>query len=186
MRVASQAVRNQCLGHKPNSDVCEVKYRSRDVRVDVLAIQKGQAQDDALLEQLASHGSSIDPRRPTELSHAQNEALKQDALYQCLQQELKGRGRKKKREDPDITERREALGRRVKNLWQKLREEELTRVREAWTSGQAVEDIERQLEGQDVAPEPTAEVRTNGPQKRMLDALRAPLVSTISRPSSNE
>jgi hypothetical protein len=70
----------------------------------------------------------------------------------------------------------------LRNAKHRLRRDLKQKIRDEWTANQAVEDIERQLQGLGFA-EPAAADKSCPPQrpaqKRLMEALTAPLVNTL-------
>ena len=75
---------------------------------------------------------------------------------------------------------RQEVDKKRKALLKRLREQEIQRVREEWDRRQAVDDIERQVQGKDFAPHAERAKNPISPaQARMFSALEAPLVNDI-------
>lgn len=54
-----------------------------------MAIHQGRRPQEALINQITSHGHSVSTRQPVELTQAQSNNLKRDAKYQHITQTLK-------------------------------------------------------------------------------------------------
>lgn len=156
-------------------------YLNRNVGIDVQALHRGVEAQQSLIQQATSHGHSRDVRRPVALPDGHmDRALAKSRKYVRLTEELaqlsSGLRRAEKRKE--LTNARAAIR-------YKIRQDELKRVREAWDSASAVEDIERQIAGGEVfgpPEEPTATRSArpmSGAQGRMLDTLTAPISETV-------
>ncbi|CAN8106110.1 unnamed protein product [Discula destructiva] len=181
---ASESVRNLCLEHAPGSDTLQGHYLSRNVDIDVNAVHRETEQEKELLKKVTSHGSSRDAHRPIALTPAQTEALKlSDPEYVRLKAQLNTM--------PKLAQDRDLLAKRARQRLQKLRTNELVRVRQDHDRTQALAEIRQQAlakkakqAGKRFRPAPVPAGRasrpTSGPQQRMLDELAAPLVPDLN------
>ncbi|KAG6358153.1 hypothetical protein INS49_014037 [Diaporthe citri] len=155
--------------------VCFIKhYLNRNVCADLWAIHRDREPQQALLQQATSLGHSVSRRRPTDLTPEQAAELKKHPRYQRLDKEWKA--------TPPKSERRKELGKKRKALWTRMRKSKLSKIREEWSKTQGVEDVERQIAGEDItkASEHTAPVRSMGTvQQRMFNAITSPLINDI-------
>lgn len=179
----SEPNRNNIMDHKPNSDTFQGHYLAVNVSTDIQAKMLGTTPQKELMKQATSHGGSIDVRRPINLTADQAHALQSDPQYVRLTTLLyslpKG--------SPDRPE----VERRRKNLMASLRRKAIEWAREDWKASQAVEDIERQLEGHGFAPQVARDVARAsrplvGAQLRMLTALEAPPPRTFDVAALNQ
>lgn len=163
------------MDHAPNSDTFQKHYLNRNVCADLWAIHRNQQPQHELVKQAVSHGSATDSRRPVDLTPEQAEAVKFDPQYQRLSQLLYSLPRGSEQR-PEVVKRRKALLGR-------LRDEAIKKVREEWDRDQAVDDIDRQMEGRSFDAQASRDVaRALRPMSRaqgaMLGALEAPLPLT--------
>uniref|UniRef100_A0A8H7NI66 Uncharacterized protein n=1 Tax=Bionectria ochroleuca TaxID=29856 RepID=A0A8H7NI66_BIOOC len=135
----SEALRNLALDHA-SSVPFQRRYLGREVNADTWAILQGQRPQQALIKQACSVGHSISKRRPTDLTPEQSASVNTHPLIRKLELELRGMKRGSK-------EHVRAL-RNVRNEKQRLRILLKQDIRHDWTDNQAVEDIERQLNGE--------------------------------------
>ncbi|KAH6975811.1 hypothetical protein EDB80DRAFT_829443 [Ilyonectria destructans] len=175
----SNGLRDLVLGHK-NSNVFRDHYLSRVVTVDTMAIVRQTKPQEALMRQATSIGHSKSKRRPVDLTseqvaevdgHPQIQKLlqRQRALRQETSRSAKGR------------KRLESITKSLQSERAKLRREFTRQVRDDWSREQAVVDIERQLAGLYFEESPPSPCVTDShpAQRRLLNALKAPLASTI-------
>lgn len=175
----STALRNHTMDHAPNSNTYENYYQNNHIEVDHLAILRAQDPQTDLVKQVASHGSSKDPRRPINITSEQlNELLAAEPRYVQLKKALS--------DLPKGSKDRPELNNQLKSYQAKVRSEATKMYQKEWAHKQAVEDIRHQLEGH----EPNTQAQTareiarssrpiSGSQQRMLDALKAPLVKDL-------
>ncbi|KAG6354084.1 hypothetical protein INS49_005055 [Diaporthe citri] len=174
----SEALRNLVLDHAPSSDTFQKHYLNRNVCADLWAIHRAQEPQQELIAQATSHGSSRNSRRPIGLTRIQANALKNNPQYVRLTEQLS-----QVPKGPQWAEKRQKITNQRRALMGKLRDNEVKRIREEWTHKQAVEDIERQIQGNPGDFEPSA-ARVCPPmstaQQQMFEALQAPLVNDLS------
>ncbi len=171
----SEALRNLILDHAPNSDTFQKHYLSRNVCVDLWAIHMGREPQHRLVQESTSHGSSRSRRRPVYLTPEQSESINGHPRVERLRQSLT----KIPRRSPQHSKVRlelQAAKRRVRNHIHE-------NVRRTWTQSQAVEDIERQIQGLDFV-RPLANARPSRLmsvcQERLVEALTAPLICDLA------
>lgn len=159
------------MDHAPNSDTFQKHYLNRHVCVDLWAIHRNGQPQQALVEKASSHGHSRSQRRPAKLTTAQSEALKLDPMILSLKKQLSA--------VPERTPEHRALALRLKAAKARLGRDTIQTIRKEWTAKQAVDDIDRQIEGLGFAPATDQEVRPmSGKHQRLVDALLAPLIGT--------
>lgn len=172
----SSALRDLILDHAPNSDTFQKHYLNRNVCADLWAVHRDLHPQQALISQATSHGGSRDSRRVFKLTDSQIEEVKQDRRYARLTQAIESH------RDRTSAARKE-LTRQRKNLFARLKDNKLRKVREEWTEKQAVEDVARQMQGEDITMDDSAVVNNTrlmtDIQRMMFDALNEPLVSNI-------
>lgn len=156
------------MGHGFGSVTFGEHYLNRHICMDGMAIQRGTQQQQALLKQATSHGSSVSNRRPTKLTAEQKSALREESvLHQNLVLRLQ--------QTPKRSEEHRRLQRQRIGLILRLEREKLVEVRKAWKYQQSKEDINRQLQGQSIdTAEHTAPLRAV--LQRAIDGLNAPLI----------
>lgn len=159
------------MDHSHGSQTFFTNYLNRCFRVDLMAIHRGRRPQEALMNQITSHGHSVSTRRPVELTQAQSNDLKRDAKYQRMTQTLKELPKGSVKYKDTWSKRRAFL--------ERLRKAKLDHIRKEWSVNQGVEDMERQFLGEK-STEATGNSRPSRPchpaQQRMLDALTATLV----------
>ncbi|KAI0103271.1 C2H2 finger domain-containing protein [Nemania sp. FL0031] len=169
----SESLRNLILDHAPNSDTFQKHYLSRNVYVDLWAVHIGHTPQHVLVQQSTSHGSSRSSRRPVYLTQEQSESINQNPRVIRLQEILNQIPQRSARYSKARLELL-AAKRRVRNS---IRND----VRKVWTENQAVEDIERQIQGLDFAP--SASLRPVRPmsvrQKELVDVLTVSLICDL-------
>lgn len=174
----SSALRDLIMDHAPNSETFQRHYLNRNVCADLWAIHRNQNPQTALITQATSHGGSRDSRRVITLSEDQINEVRRDPRYQQLSAEIEGLVKSGARRSSSA---RKDLTRKRKNLFDKLKARKLQEVKKQWTELQALQDIERQLQGQDfsaITHKPT-ESPMNDIQRRMFESLTAPLVGDL-------
>lgn len=169
----SEALRNLAMGHA-NSTPFQRHYLGREIGADTWAILRRQKPQQALITQACSVGHSISKRRPTDLTPEQLVSINSDPLIKRLERDLRShrQGSKKYME----------LRRELRNEKQRLKRQLKQKVRDEWTAEQAVDDIERQLQGVGFAKQATADTNVSPQrpaQKRLMEALTAPLGNTL-------
>ncbi|KAH7302950.1 C2H2 finger domain protein [Stachybotrys elegans] len=167
----SDSLRNLCLGHA-ESMTFQRNYLSREICADTFAVVLGEAQQQALITQSCSIAHSISKRRPIHLTQAQKEAVKNDPRMKAMKQKI--------RNMPPSKERMQAL-RDLRNAKQRKKHALLEETRKNWTAKQAVDDIERQLRGEEFTAKSVEESSSpmHPAQESMVVALRAPAETTI-------
>lgn len=159
------------MDHAPNSDTFQKHYLNRNVCMDIWAIQRGEALQQALLEQATSHGHSRSSRRPVDLSPEQSAALNKHPAIIRMSKEMQGL--------PTRSEEHRQLRLKIKAKKSQLFKNAKKDLRTQWTEEQAVDDIDRQLLGKGLPVSKTQETRPLHPaQQRVVDALTAPLLGT--------
>ncbi|KAH8744716.1 hypothetical protein F5883DRAFT_722125 [Diaporthe sp. PMI_573] len=138
----SSALRDLVMDHAPNSNTFQKHYLERNVCADLWAIHRDREPQQALLEQATSLGHSVSHRRPIDLTLQQAEELKKHPRYQRVDKEWKAAL-------PKSAQRR-ALGLKRKALWTRMRKSKLAKIRDEWSKTQGVEDVERQIAGEDI------------------------------------
>ncbi|KAG8157653.1 hypothetical protein KVR01_012315 [Diaporthe batatas] len=170
----SSALRDLVMDHAPNSITFQKHYLQRIICADLWAIHRGLEPQQALLEQATSLGHSLSRRRPINLTRKQTEELKKDPNYQRLDRKWTAAVPR--------SDRRRKLGLKRKALWTRLQKRKLDEIRDDWGKTQGVEDVERQIAGEDItqALEDPRSVQPMGVvQQRMFDALTSPLVNDL-------
>ncbi|KAL2272538.1 hypothetical protein FJTKL_06333 [Diaporthe vaccinii] len=170
----SSALRDLIMDHAPNSETFQRHYLNRNVCADLWAIHRNQNPQTALITQATSHGGSRDSRRVITLSEDQINQVRRDPRYQQLSAEIEGLVKSGARRSSTA---RKDLTRKRKNLFDKLKARKLQEVKRQWTELQALQDIERQLQGQDFSAvmHKPMESPMNDVQRRMFESLTAPL-----------
>ncbi|KAH6988830.1 C2H2 finger domain protein [Ilyonectria sp. MPI-CAGE-AT-0026] len=173
----SDALRNLALDHA-NSNPFQKNYLSRNVSADVWGIIRGQATPQhELVKQACSLGHSISKRRPTDLTPEQAASINNHREIKKLKRDLQ-------KFPPKSKERKEAQ-RKLNNAKQRRRRSLFLETRQSWTDEQANADIEHQLNGgkfpssTDLIPESSRRPPLPA-QKRLLQALEAPMATTLS------
>lgn len=126
-------------------------------------------------KQAISHGSATESRRPVDLTREQAEEVKSDPQYQRLSQLLYSLPRGSEQRPEAVKRRKALLGR--------FRDEAIKEVREKWDRDQAVDDIDRQMEGRSFDAQASRDVAhalrpMSRAQGAILGALEAPLPLT--------
>ncbi|OAQ58191.1 C2H2 finger domain-containing protein [Pochonia chlamydosporia 170] len=168
----SEALRNLSLDHA-NSVPFQKHYLGRIVRADPWAIIRREKPQQALIDQACSIGHSMSKRRPTGLTAEQTASVVSDPHVRRLTIQL--------RKLRPRSERHKKIQRELRSLKQKLKRELKQKIRDDWTDEQAVDDIERQLQGIGFA-EPMVDdaIRPQRPaQKLLVKALTAPVGDTL-------
>lgn len=144
-------------------------YLGREIDRDIGSIVRGTKPQHALVKQSCSVGHSMSKRRPVDLTTEQSASVATHPRIQSLTRKLQKLPRESKKYQSTVRVlRKEKL---------RLRKELKQQIRQAWTVRQAVEDIERQLQGRGFAPSPSDPVTTSlqrPAQKRLMAALTAP------------
>lgn len=156
-----------------NSVPLQRHYLGREIDKDLFSILRGIKPQHALVKQSCSVGHSISKRRPVDLTAEQSASISNHPLIRRLTRELR-RLRKGSRDYTDVIQ----LRRKEK---QRLRRDLKQQIRHQWTADQAVEDIERQIQGLGFA-NPTLAVpgQPQRPaQKRLMEVLRTPAATDI-------
>lgn len=170
----SEVLRNLVMDHT-NSDPFRRNYLGREICADLWGIIRGQRPQQALAEQACCGSHSISKRRPVDLTHEQLASIPFDPLVKKLSRELKTVPRR----SPAYKE----LKKIVHKEKQRLRRELKQQIRNAWTTEQAVRDIECQIRGAGFAEPSTTSTtdRPQGPaQKQLVEALTAPVETTLA------
>lgn len=166
----STALRDSALDHAHGGNTFYQNYLNRHFRVDLMAIHRGTRPQNALLQQVTSHGHSVSKRRPVSLTDAQGEEVKQDAKYQRMTQQLS--------DHFEGSEPYRKIWLQRKSHLARLRKAKLEQVRKEWNANQGVEDMERQFHGKEPTRSTSRPSRPLSPaQQRMLDALTADLIN---------
>jgi hypothetical protein len=148
-------------------------YLGREIDKDLWSILRGIKSQHALVKQSCSIGHSISKRRPIDLTPEQSASVNTHPLIRSLTLKLrrlrKGSGEYK------------VVHQMQKKEKQRLRRELKQQIRDNWTAKQAVDDIERQLDGLGFAePAPDTSCRPQRPaQKRLMEALKSPAATDI-------
>ncbi|KAI9148655.1 C2H2 finger domain-containing protein [Paramyrothecium foliicola] len=161
----SEALRNLALDHA-NSTPFQKHYLGRQVCADTWGVLRGQKPQQALLKQSCSLGHSKSKRRPMNLTAAQVASIDTDPRIRALQ--------KKMQSMPPGS--RHKIVREIRNCKQRLKNALLQQIRSQWTDAQAVNDIDRQLQGKSFADSASEDTffRPQGPaQERLVLALTA-------------
>ena len=168
----SEALRNLSLDHA-NSTPFQKHYLGRIVRADPWAVIRRQKPQHALIDQACSIGHSMSKRRPTGLTAEQTASVASDPRVRRLTTQM--------RKLRPGSEQHKKTHRELRSLKQKLKRELKQKIRDDWTDEQAVDDIERQLQGIGFAkPLVDHAVRPRRPaQKLLVDALTAPVDDTL-------
>ncbi|CCF41454.1 C2H2 finger domain-containing protein [Colletotrichum higginsianum] len=168
----SEALRNLVMGHA-SSEPFRHHYLGREIGADLWGILRGQKPQQALIKQSGSIGHSISKRRPADLTREQSASIATHPTIRRLTTAL--------RRLPRGSEAYKDARREINNEKQRLRRELKQSIIHEWTDNQAVDDIERQLRGDDFTKPAVADTyRPQGPaQKRLLAALTAPLIATL-------
>lgn len=161
------------MGHGFGSVTFGEHYLNRHICMDGMAIQRGTQQQQALLKQATSHGSSVSSRRPTRLSATQKAGVREGSeLYRDLTLRLQ--------QFPKRTDEHRRIQNQRKALLGRLEREELVRVRKAWKYQQSKEDINRQLKGQSINSSAPHATPLSAVLQRAIDGLNAPLISDVA------
>ncbi|KJZ72256.1 hypothetical protein HIM_08398 [Hirsutella minnesotensis 3608] len=165
----SESLRNLALDHA-NSNPFQRHYLGREVCADTWAVLRRQEPQQALVRQACSVGHSKSKRRPIDLTSEQAASVNTDPFVKRLQRELRQyrQGSKKYLE----------IRRQLKNAKQTLKRKLKHKIREEWTTKQAVDDIEQQLQGIGFAKNPTVKgslCSQRPAQGKLLEAINAPL-----------
>ncbi|OAQ57585.1 C2H2 finger domain-containing protein [Pochonia chlamydosporia 170] len=134
----SEALRNLSLDHA-NSVPFQKHYLGRIVRADPWAIVRREKPQQALIDQACSIGHSMSKRRPIGLTAEQTASVASDPHVRRFTIQL--------RKLRPGSERHKNTQRDLRSLKQKLKRELKQKIRDDWTDEQAVDDIERQLQG---------------------------------------
>ncbi|KAK6840677.1 C2H2 finger domain protein [Apiospora arundinis] len=165
----SEDLRNLAMDHA-NSIPLRRHYLGRDISKDIASVVRGTKPQHALVAQACSVGHSMSKRRPVDLTPEQSASISNHPLIRRLTRNLENllRG----------SEEYINAKRKLRNAKQRLRKERKQQTRKAWTVGQAVEDIEHQLQGRGFAPSLEDATTTGRPQrpaqKQLITALMAP------------
>ncbi|KAI1421246.1 C2H2 finger domain protein [Xylaria sp. FL1777] len=162
----SEALRNLVMDHTPNSDTFQKHYLNRNVCADLWAMHRACEPQQTLVEIATSHGHSRSTRRPANLSAEQSAALNHHPDVVRLKQQLQ-------RLHPDSPKYR-PVRLKIQATKAHLRRVEKSRMRKEWTDKQAVEDIERQVQGQGFLQpiNPSSRIQPMNPaQQRLVTAL---------------
>ena len=168
----SEALRNLSLDHA-NSVPFQKHYLGRIVRADPWAIIRRRKPQQALIDQSCSIGHSMSKRRPTGLTAEQAASVASDPRVRRLTTRM--------RKLLPGSEQHKKTHRELRSLKQKLKRELKQKIRDDWTDEQAVDDIERQLQGIGFA-EPLVDhaIRPQRPaQKLLVEALTTPVDETL-------
>jgi hypothetical protein len=168
----SEALRNLSLDHA-NSTPFQKHYLGRIVRADPWAIIRREKPQQALIDQACSIGHSMSKRRPTGLTAEQTASVTSNPHVRRLTTQL--------RQLRPGSEQHKKTQRHLRSLKQKLKRELKQKIRDDWTDEQAVDDIERQLQGIGFAkPFVDHAIRPQGPaQKLLVEALTTPVNDTL-------
>ncbi|KAH7141593.1 hypothetical protein B0J13DRAFT_623950 [Dactylonectria estremocensis] len=169
----SKSLRNLALDHA-NSVPFQKHYLGREVCADTWGILRGQKPQQALIRQACSIGHSISKRRPTDLTVEQAASVNTHPLIKRLERDF--------RELRQGSEKYKEARHKVRNEKQNLKRALKQQIRDEWTAEQAVDDIERQLQGIGFAKQAAVDTscRPQRPaQKRLVEALTAPLSNTL-------
>ncbi|KAK4119399.1 C2H2 finger domain-containing protein [Parathielavia appendiculata] len=168
----SDALKNLCLGHA-NSVPFQRHYLAREICADTYAIVLGERPQQALITQSCGIAHSISKRRPISLTPEQVASISTDPRIRDMKQKLQKMPMSSK-------ERIRAL-RKIKNAKQRMKNALLRKIREEWTTQQAVDDINRQLRGEGFAPQLTEfpYPPQHPAQKRLVAAITAPAEQTL-------
>ncbi|KAK7927845.1 hypothetical protein PG985_004843 [Apiospora marii] len=165
----SEDLRNLAMDHT-NSVPVRRHYLGREINRDIGSIVRGTRPQHALVKQTCSVGHSMSRRRPVDLTTEQSASVATHPRIQSLTRELQQLPRGSKKYQSTIRVRRKER--------QRLRKDLKKQIRQVWTADQAVDDIERQLQGRGFAPSPSDPATTGRPQqpaqKRLMAALTAP------------
>lgn len=168
----SDALRNLALDHA-NSNPFQGHYLGRDIAADLWGILRGQRPQQALIKQSCSIGHSMSKRRPADLTAEQAASVNTHPLIRQMSRALGGlrRGSKQYKE----------ARRQLRKEKQRLKRELKQKIRHEWTAKQAVDDIERQLQGKGFAEDATVDASAPQPpaQKRLVEVLTAPVETTL-------
>lgn len=149
-------------------------YLGREICADTWGILRGKKPQQALIKQACSVGHSISKRRPTELTSKQAASVNTHPLIRRLERDLRGHRQG--------SEKYKEARRKLKNEKQNLKRALIQSIRDEWTDEQAVDDIDRQLQGLGFA-KPAAVDSSSRPQRpaqrRLVRALTAPLGDTL-------
>ncbi|OAQ58200.1 C2H2 finger domain-containing protein [Pochonia chlamydosporia 170] len=139
------------------------------VRAYSWAIIRRQKPQQALIDQACSIGHSMSKRRPTGLTAEQTASVASDHRVRRLTVQL--------RKSHRGSEQHKKTHRELRSLKQKLKRELKQKIRDDWTDEQAVDDIERQLQGIGFAkPMEDDAIRPQRPaQKLLVETLTAPV-----------
>ncbi|KAL6359129.1 hypothetical protein LRP88_09329 [Fusarium phalaenopsidis] len=176
----SDGLRNLLLQHV-SSTTFRKHYLGRVVAVDTMAVVRHRKQQKALMRQACSLGHSVSTRRPTELTAEQSAAVDNDPQIQELL--IRRQRFRAAKGSPKVREKLDTITKELQNLRAKLRREHKQKYRREWSRKQAIVDIEKQLAGQKFEQPPVSPSSSNEDahpaQKRLLDALTAPMADTI-------
>ncbi|KAK8859446.1 C2H2 finger domain-containing protein [Apiospora arundinis] len=165
----SDDLRNLAMDHA-NSIPLRKHYLGHEINRDIGSIIRGTRPQHALVQQSCSVGHSMSKRRPVDLTPEQSASINAHPRIRRLTLALRRLPRASKKHRETVDERRKEK--------QRLRRELKRQIRHAWTDEQAVDDVERQLQGFDFAPVPADTAEAGRPprpaQKRLIKALKSP------------
>ncbi|KAK7937416.1 uncharacterized protein PG986_014284 [Apiospora aurea] len=165
----SEDLRNLAMDHA-NSVPVRRHYLGHEIDRDIGSIVRGTKPQHALVKQSCSVGHSLSRRRPVDLTPEQSASITTHPVIQNRTREL--------RQLPKGSKEYQNAMRDQQKLKKRLRRELKQQIRQAWTANQAVEDIDRQLQGRGFAPSPSETASTGRPQrpaqKRLMAALTVP------------
>ncbi|KPM43730.1 hypothetical protein AK830_g2836 [Neonectria ditissima] len=175
----SNGLRDLVLGHK-SSNVFRDHYLSRVITVDTMAIVRQRKPQEALMRQATSIGHSQSKRRPIDLTSSQVAEVDNHPQIQKLLQHQRAL-RQEMNRSAKGQKRLESITKSLQGERAKRRRESTQKMRHDWSRDQAIADIERQLAGKSFEePPPLPCVTDSHPaQRRLLNALKAPVASTI-------
>ncbi|KAJ4179981.1 hypothetical protein NW767_014499 [Fusarium falciforme] len=146
-----------------------------------MAVVRHRKQQKALMRQACSLGHSVSTRRPTELTAEQSAAVDNDPQIQELL--IRRQRLRAAKGSPKVREKLDTITKELQNLRAKLRREHKLKYRREWSRKQAIVDIEKQLAGQTFEQPPVSPSSSHQDahpaQKRLLDALTAPMADTV-------
>lgn len=163
----------------PNLVPLQRHYLEREIDKDLFSVLRGIKSQHALVKQSCGISHFISKCRPVDLTPEQSASVNTHLLIRRLALRL----RKLRKGSEEYIEVHQSRKREKQRLQRELKQQ----IRDKWTAKQAVNNIERQLQGlRFVKPASDMSCRPQRPaQKRLMASLKAPLPPT-SRDSTGE
>ncbi|KAI0401416.1 hypothetical protein F4802DRAFT_601133 [Xylaria palmicola] len=168
----SEDMRNAVMGHSHNSDTFQERYLTRQIPIDLNAIQRGLDPAQELMHLTTSHGHSWDTRRKPGLTLAQTEAMMRDPKLLAMKGDID--------KLPVRSEERRAARRQYNRHLSRLRTATTKAANAPWTTNQSLNDVDWQIQGNDIddpayigTPD-AGRTPLHPAHQRMIDAILAP------------